>query len=229
MRCESIKYPLSNGGVTLIDVEDLPKLSGHTWYQHMGYARARNPIGKGEIHLSHIILPCPSGYEIDHINRDKLDNRKCNLRIVTRSQNCANRSSFRTSSSQYKGVHWNRKCGLWEAAIRQDSRITNLGFYENEIAAASAYNDYARKLWGEYAVLNDITEVDYRRMRRYKSPNARSRFLGVTMHKCGKWTARLTINGKRKTLGYFGTEEEAAAAFNEAYVRTKGREAPNVI
>ncbi len=221
-------YPLTNGGTTLIDAEDIPKLQGHSWYQHMGYARARVP--EGEIHLSHVILPCPVGFYIDHINRDKLDNRKANLRVVTRSQNNANRRSFANSTSKYKGVHWNKKSGLWEAAIRKDNKQVSLGMYKTELAAASAYNDSARRIWGEYAVLNDINEVDYRRMRHFrKSDKAHSRFLGVTRNARGKWIARLTMNGKRKTLGYYQTEEEAAIAFNKAYVEHTGKEAPNVI
>lgn len=224
----SIAYPLANGGVTVIDIEDLPKLRGHKWYQHMGYARAR--VSHGELHLSHVIMPCPSGFFIDHINRNKLDNRKANLRIVTRSQNNANRSSFRNSSSRFKGVHWNKKSCLWEAAIKKDHHTITLGMYEEEIAAASAYNAYARKLWGEYAVLNDIVEVDYRQKRYFrKSANPQSRFLGVSKHKSGKWTARLTMNGKRVTIGYFNSEEEAAEAYNKAYVAYTRREAPNVI
>ena len=84
-------------------------------------------------------------------------------------------------------------------------------------------------MWGEHAVLNDIEEVDFRRMRHLKSPNAQSRFRGVTRRKNGKWVARLTINGKRESLGYYDSEEDAARAFNEAYVKYKGKEAPNVI
>jgi len=118
---------------------------------------------------------------------------------------------------------------LWEAAIRKDGIQTAIGAFNDEVAAASAYNDYARKMWGEYAALNDIEEVDYKRMRHLKPENSRSRFRGVTMHRCGKWTARLTINGKRKTLGYFTTEEDAARAYNRAYEEYTGREGPNVI
>ena len=222
----TIQYPLRNGGFTLIDAEDLPMLSGHTWYQHCGYARARG--SDGEIHLSHLILPCPDGYEVDHINRNKLDNRKENLRIVTRSENCANRGSFSFSSSKYKGVHWSKKSGRWEAAIKKDGKQMYLGSFDDEIAAASAYNHFARELWGEYAVLNDIEEVDYRIARHFR-PSKHSRYLGVTKHANGKWTARLTIDGKRKTLGYYPTEVDAALAFNDAYISEKGGIAPNVI
>lgn len=223
-----VAYPLSNGGVTLIDAEDLPKIKGHKWYQHMGYARAR--VAHGELHMSHMIMPCPDGMFIDHINRNKLDNRKANLRVVTRSQNNANRSSFKNSTSVYKGVHWNKKSGLWEATIKKDGHQISLGMFDNEVAAASAYNANARKIWGEYAVLNDIEEVDYRKLRCFKkSANPQSRYLGVTKHSCGKWTARLTVDGKRKTLGYFTREEDAAKAYNDAYVFYTGKEAPNVI
>lgn len=230
---ETMIIPLTKGKVALIDEEDFPKLAGYRWFCHCGYARASEYDPKAckskTVHMSHLILPCPPGLEVDHINRDKLDNRKSNLRLVTRSQNCANRGSFKNSKSKYKGVRWNKKIGLWEAAIGKDGVITTIGAFNDEIAAASAYNEYARKMWGEYAVLNDIQEVDFRRARHLKSLNAQSRFRGVTRRKSGKWVARITINGKRESLGYFDSEEDAARAFNEAYVKYKGKEAPNVI
>lgn len=229
---ETMIIPLTQGKAALIDKEDYPKLAGYHWICHCGYARAAeyDPKTKNNktVHMSHLILPCPPGLEVDHINRDKLDNRKVNLRLVTRSQNCANRGSFKNSKSKYKGVRWNKKMGLWEAAIRKDGVITTIGAFDDEIAAASAYNEYARKMWGEYAVLNDIHEVDFRRVRHLKKSTAQSRFRGVT-RKNGKWVARITINGKREALGYFDFEEDAAMAYNEAYVKYKGKEAPNVI
>lgn len=229
---ETMIIPLTKGKAALIDEEDYSKLARYHWICHCGYARASEYDPKTRrsktVHMSHLILPCPPGLEVDHINRDKLDNRKANLRLVTRSQNCANRGNFKNSKSKYKGVRWNKKMGLWEAAIRKDGVITTIGAFKDEIAAASAYNEYARKMWGEYAVLNDIQEVDFRRARHLKSPNAQSRFRGVT-RKSGKWVARITINGKRESLGYFDSEEDAARAFNEAYVKYKGKEAPNVI
>ncbi len=222
----TVRYPLRNGGFTLIDREDLPKLSGYTWYQHCGYARART--NEGEVHLSHLLLTCPEGYEIDHINRNRLDNRKENLRIATRSENCANRGSFSHSSSRFKGVHWSKKSKRWEVAIRKDGRQEYIGSFDDEVAAASAYNHYAREMWGPFAVLNDIEEVDFRRLKHVRN-SKHSQYLGVTRHSKGKWTARLTIEGKRKTLGYFDTEEDAARAFNDAYIATRGKEAPNII
>ena len=230
---DTMIVPLTMGKVALIDEEDYPKLAGYHWTYHCGYARASDYDTKTHkrkaVHMSHLILPCPPGLEVDHINRNKLDNRKANLRLVTRSQNCANRGKFKNSKSKYKGVRWNKKMGLWEAAIRKEGIIKTIGAFDDEIAAASAYNEYAREMWGEYAVLNDIEEVDFRRMRHLKSPKAQSRFRGITRRKNGKWVARLTINGKRESLGYYDFEEDAARAFNEAYVKYKGKEAPNVI
>ena len=223
---EGVLYHLSNRGFAVVDEDDLEEICRYEWYQHMGYARART--ADGEVHMSHVVCPCPEGLEVDHINRNKLDNRKSNLRVVTRSENCANRGSFRNSSSQYKGVHWSKKTGRWEVSITKDGIQIYVGSFDDEITAASAYNDYARKLWGEFAVLNDIVEVDYRSMRHMRT-SKHSKYLGVTKHARGKWIARLTIDGKRRTLGYFDSELEAAKAFNKAYVETKGKEAPNVI
>ena len=158
----------SNAECFLFDTADIEKTKKHTWSRkHMRDGWYVYTVVKQKFTYFHTLildnLECRK--RIDHINRDRLDNRKCNLRVVTRSQNCANRGSFKNSVSQYKGVHWNKKMELWEAAIRKDGIQTAIGAFNDEVAAASAYNDYARKMWGEYAALNDIEEVDYKRMR----------------------------------------------------------------
>ena len=227
----SVEIPLTKGKTAIIDARDIEKVAPYKWRFHAGYARSfiYNPQSRRiiTIHMSHVILPCPEGMFIDHINRNKLDNRRCNLRIATRSQNNANRKSFTNSKSQYKGVLKSKKTGWWEAAIRKDGTQIHLGSYETEIAAASAYNDYARKMWGKYAVLNDIDEVDYRSQRHLKGKNCASIYRGVCLRKNGKWVARITLDGKRISLGYFNSEEEAAKAYNAAYEKFYGREGPN--
>lgn len=227
----SVEIPLTRGKTAIIDARDIEKVAPYKWIFHAGYARSSKYDSQRKknrsIHMSHVILPCPEGMFIDHINRNKLDNRRCNLRIVTRSQNNANRRSFVNSKSQYKGVVKSKKTGRWEAAIRKDGKQISLGSYETEIAAASAYNDYARKMWGEYALLNDIEEVDYRSQRHLKSKKCGSIYRGVCLRKNGKWAARITLEGKRISLGYFDEEIEAAKAYNAAYEKFYGREGPN--
>lgn len=91
---------------------------------------------------------------VDHGNRDKLDNRRANLRIATPEQNGANRTKFRSGefSSAYKGVC--RYRGRWQAVIRVDGRLRRLGFFDDEGEAARAYDQAALDAWGPYACLN---------------------------------------------------------------------------
>lgn len=97
-------------------------------------------------------------YIVDHINGDTLDNRKCNLRIATLSQNRANGRKIKPKSSKYKGVSMvPRKNGVkWEAYIFSNYVKTHLATCETEEQAARIYNRAAKKVWGEFARLNVI-------------------------------------------------------------------------
>lgn len=88
--------------------------------------------------------------DIDHINRIRDDNRICNLRLATASENAANRSPARGSSSAHKGVTWHR-CGRWQAQIEHAGHNRYLGLYKTEDAAAQAYREAAEELFGEFA------------------------------------------------------------------------------
>lgn len=220
--------PLTKGRVALIDTGDYERLVKYQWMCHSGYARR---VEHGQtIHMHRMLLGCPSGFEVDHINRNKLDNRRCNLRIVTRQQNMCNKARYKGSSSAYKGVSWHSQDKIWHAQIRKNGKIYFLGAYVNEIDAASAYNYYARLLFGNYAVLNDVKETDFLQHRFLKKVG-RSKYRGVTYSKKReKWVARITLKGKRITLGYFDIEKNAAQAYNDAFIKYgKGIRGPNFI
>lgn len=221
------EIPLYGGAIAIIDDVDYENVSRYHWILHDGYAQSRQ--GKNTIHMGRLILNCPVGMEVDHINHDKLDNRRANLRIVTRSQNCANRRSFKNATSQYKGVSWNKQTHCWMANIKKDGEQFYLGMFDDEIAAANAYNDYARKLWGEYAVLNDVEECDYRRKQRRARKWPVTEFKGVTLKPSGRWQAAIRVSGKRMNLGTFDSVAEAAVAYNKAYEAKYGKKGPNVI
>lgn len=96
----------------------------------------------------------PEGMEIDHINRNRSDNRLENLRLSTRQENKCNLSNRKNTLSGYKGVQ--EQCGKFVGYINKTGKRHYLGRYETAEAAAQAYNDAAIKLHGEFASLNDI-------------------------------------------------------------------------
>ena len=96
---------------------------------------------------------------VDHINRDKLDNRRENLRYATQSQQNANKEKFH-GRSRFKGVHRRWDGRKWVAQIKVHNRRLSLGCFVDEEDAARAYNRAAREYFGEYACLNDVSEPE---------------------------------------------------------------------
>lgn len=104
------------------------------------------------------ILWSPRGMEIDHINGNALDNRLCNLRITTRSQNARNNHG-RNSKYRYKGIHFKEGRGKeWGAVISFSGKQKFLGSFNSKIAAARAYDRAATKYFGNYANTNFPTK-----------------------------------------------------------------------
>ncbi len=110
------------------------------------------------VYLHRLLLKPPDGYFVDHINMDRLDNRRCNLRVATKAQNSYNRPARTDNTSGYKGV-WLRcdaKTKAWIAEIRVNGKKVHIGTYSTKEAAALAYNDAAKKYHGVFARLNDV-------------------------------------------------------------------------
>lgn len=133
---------MASGKVVLVDDDDLARLSAHRWrVTPQGYAMACMASGKrgGTSVLMHrMVMGACAGDEIDHINRDKLDNRKANLRLCTHAENCRNRGKWRGCSSQHRGVSWNKRRSCWQVVIRENGRLTWKGSYASELEAAKA-------------------------------------------------------------------------------------------
>jgi hypothetical protein len=125
----------------------------NTWYAirrvHVGFNKWKH------IKMHREILDPPDHLFVDHINHHGYDNRKANLRTATHRQNSYNRIHFRKNpSSKYKGVSWNRYKKKWSVQIRYDGRSKFIGFFDDQIEAAKAYDKAAKKHQGEFAVLN---------------------------------------------------------------------------
>ena len=145
------------GLFALVDEEHFAYLSEFRWHYMDGYA-ARNAIPQpGTIRMHKVIMPCTAPLQIDHINGDRLDNRQCNLRIVTFHQNTMNRKQSCSNTSGYKGVSpcGDSKLNPWRAQIAMQvngkRKVVNLGLHPTPEAASVAYEAAAKQLFGEYA------------------------------------------------------------------------------
>lgn len=132
----------------LVDTKNFEIVRKYRWYIKFGYAFAK--LNYKEFSMHHLLFGKKDGLITDHINRNKLDNRLCNLRFVTKSQNGMNRNS--------KGYYWNRTLRKFEAQIRINNKKIFLGNFENKEDAIKARIMAEKKYYGEYAInRNDTT------------------------------------------------------------------------
>ena len=161
------EIPLTMGLVAKVDPEDYERVSKYRWCAQIGRRRCGPDVyyakngkvricGKWVITLMHrYIMRLSRGdkREVDHINGNGLDNRRCNLRIVSKSQNGVNQS-YTIGSSRYKGVSWYKRRKRWVAYITKDYKRICIGYYNNEKEAAIARDKKALELFGRVAKLN---------------------------------------------------------------------------
>jgi hypothetical protein len=149
---------LTQGKVAIVDDSDFEHLNQWKWYcSSKGYAVRNIPVnGKQTLQLMHaVIINTPPGMQTDHINGDRLDNRKENLRICTCSENQWNQHKVR-GESKYKGVSYHKRHNKWYAQIRINGKRIYIGVFKDEIDAAKAYNEAATRYFGEFAKINEM-------------------------------------------------------------------------
>lgn len=122
---------------------------------NQGYVRAW--INGKHVKLHRFILNASKDYEVDHKFGNKLDNRKSELRICTKSENLMNQEVHSNNKSGYKGVSFKRKLNKWTAQIQKYGKRTHLGYFNTKEEAAKSYNEAANKYYKEYARLNKIS------------------------------------------------------------------------
>lgn len=148
---------IGKGMFTLVDDEDYGWLSKHKWHLDRYVIRSIYLNGKRYHSRMHrVIINTPEGMHTDHINGDKLDNRRENLRVCTRSENMANCGLKKSNKSGYKGVHWSKNNKNWRVQIRKDGKYVYQRYFHNILDAARAYNKVALKYHGEFARLNEL-------------------------------------------------------------------------
>lgn len=148
--------PLSNGMEAIIDLDDVPWVSKWCWTVALrkrsiyAYRLDASTHPKKIIYLHRAILSAPADRQVDHINGDGLDNRRCNLRIATVSENRRNQRLRVTSQSGLKGVSWSSERGKWRAQIGHNGKRIALGYFSAKEDAHDAYCEAASKLHGAF-------------------------------------------------------------------------------
>jgi len=137
----------------IIDADDKDIAAQRKWHLNpTGYVACSKPNSDW---LSRCVMaPVPDGYDVDHINHDKLDNRKSNLRFATRSQNLGNKLHSPKSLNGFKGITWKGRDKKWVAQITKDYKHIYIGAFFDKRSAAEAYDKKALELFGEFAATN---------------------------------------------------------------------------
>lgn len=140
----------------IIDDEDFERVSKYKWYEsYNGYVGGC--VGHCIVYLHRFILNIKKHdkVEVDHIDKNKLNNCKCNLRNCSSSQNSSNKKKYKQTGSKYKGVFYDKRySNPWRAYITVEKKRIYLGNFSTEINAATAYNNAALKYHKEFAVIN---------------------------------------------------------------------------
>lgn len=146
---------LTQGKSCIVDDEDYAWLSQWKWCYNSGYAKRGMRRDGKQIHfkMHRLIANTPKGLDTDHINRDKLDNRRCNLRVCGRPLNIMNRPKRRDNTSGFKGVTFHKDKNKFAAQIGINGRTKHLGFF---YTPEEAYMEYRK---AEIAVIEALCSL----------------------------------------------------------------------
>jgi len=155
--------PLTKGQWAIVSVEDYDSLIQYSWqscwnrWTKSYYAQRNGKMVSGkreptvQMHRQILGLIPHDGKQVDHINRNTLDNRRENLRLATSAQNQHNSPKKRINTSGYKGVYFHSVTGLWHSRIVVQGKIIYLGYFRKKEDAAEAYRLAAIKYHGDFA------------------------------------------------------------------------------
>lgn len=155
--------PITQGKHAIVDAGDFEKLMGYTWCAHKKkngfwavtrFSGSSTPVG-----MHRILMDCPSGFEVDHIDGDGLNNRRRNLRVCSHAENMKNIRLSKTNTSGFKGVSLYRGRRKWAAKISHKDVTKPLGEFEVKEHAAMAYDYAAMAICGEFALTNAMLDL----------------------------------------------------------------------
>lgn len=172
--------PLTQGYETIVDDDDYEMLRGlaeegkapRSWrilitdrkhrkkYYANGWYPKKDREKRRSVLLHRLLMNPDNGLLVDHRDGNGLNNQRNNLRLATNAQNQQN-SDGRPRKARFKGLSFqpaSSKCNPWQAYIQVNKKKINLGYFPTEIEAALAYNEAAKKHFGEFALLNEIPQ-----------------------------------------------------------------------
>jgi len=154
------QIPLTKGTFAIVDDEDFDFLNQYKWkLSTKGYAERTVYLGSPETNkpkygaekMHRVILKVPKGVFTDHINGNRLDNRKENLRKCNNQENCRNTIKKRAAYSKYKGVTYCKRDKVWTAQVRINGKHVFRKSFKNEMDAVRAYDDACKIHFGDFA------------------------------------------------------------------------------
>lgn len=224
-----------------VDDEDVERIREHKWHLHRSKRHLALGIyyflsssckrtGMPDMRLHRFIMNAPTGYVVDHIDRNSLNCCKSNLRITTQTQNIFNRGHQSNNKSGNRGIYLNTRDGNWHVSFVIKGRLRAYTFHTKESAQCVAewiiYNlltdrdvHSIRDTYGEFpktysaVALKDLDNFRNKTLRGIRKDSA-TNYRGVHPAAYGKFTASVRWNNKQYTVGSFGSEEEAAIAYD---------------
>jgi hypothetical protein len=146
------QIPLAGGLYAYVDAADYEWLNQYRWGVYNGYA-ARQENGR-TIYMHRQIMQPPKRMVVDHMDRSRLNNCRSNLRVCTPAENHRNRAKGVGSASRFRGVGHYKDSGKWYSGLQFKGERFWLGYFDEEIEAARAYDYRAVECGGEFAWVN---------------------------------------------------------------------------
>lgn len=143
----------------IIDKSDIETAKQFKWYLHSN-EYVCNKTGGKITYLHRLLINAPKDKFVDHINMNKLDNRKINLRLCNNGENMRNKEQTKRNYSGFRGVHWNKDVKKWNAILSYDRSSINLGYYDLFQDAVNARINGEQKYYGDFAPQSDLIKMN---------------------------------------------------------------------
>jgi len=146
-------------GRAIFDLQDMKVVKSHKWYlNNYGYAITRINRKK-QVFLHRLIMQPPETMQIDHINGNTLDNRRCNLRLCTKQQNMYNQKMRCDNTSGYTGVDYDKRRKKWRARISVNRKEIHLGLFDTFEEAVESRINAEIKYFGDFRRVDNVSQV----------------------------------------------------------------------